>query len=92
MINDVTTDIATFKYVDDTMLYIISNDPKDTMLQKAVDTMLQSSSDNDMRINGTKTKEMFICFNKSPPSVAAITIDTTGKGRHSYSAWCKTVM
>ena len=44
MINDLITDIPTYKYIDDTTLYSISNNLDDTMLQKAMNTVIQLSN------------------------------------------------
>ena len=74
MINDLRTDVPTFKYVDDTTLYRISNKPQDTALQAAVNHVVSWSSENHMRLNASKTKEMFISFSKPPPPVPLITV------------------
>ena len=75
MINDLKTGCPTFKYVDDTTLYYVSNNPIDPSLQEAVSSVLAWSNQNDMRINGSKTKEMLISFSKSQADVPHISID-----------------
>lgn len=75
MINDLRTDVPTYKYVDDTTLYKISKDPSDSSLQKAVDYVSSWSRANHMKLNTSKTKEMFISFSKPQPNVACITVD-----------------
>jgi hypothetical protein len=75
MINDLKTGCHTFKYVDDTTLYCVSNNPNDSTLQEAANSVLAWSNQNDMRINGSKTKEMLISFSKSQPDVPHISID-----------------
>ena len=77
MINDLKTDVPTYKYVDDTTMYQISNNPKDTKLQEAADEIVRWSSMNDMKINAKKTKEMVISFNNIKPDVPHITIQGT---------------
>ena len=68
MINDLSTPVATYKYVDDTTLFAITNDAKDSILQEAINTVVLLSSENDIQLNATKTKEMLIAFIKSPRS------------------------
>lgn len=75
MINDLFTPLPTYKYVDDTTLFVVTNDTKDTSLQKAVDHVVTWSKKNDMRLNAIKTKEMLISFTKSTPEVSNITVD-----------------
>ena len=75
MINDLTTPCPTIKYVDDTTVYSISNNPQDTTLQHAVDKAIQWSKDNHMNINASKTKEMVISYAKDTPNIPHITID-----------------
>ena len=54
-----------FKYVDDTNIMHISSDPASATLQNDADTAHTWSSQNDMIINATKTKELRIDFSKS---------------------------
>jgi hypothetical protein len=76
MINDLHTDCPTIKYVDDTTIYHVSNEANDNSLQTAVNTAVDWSNRNSMKINASKTKEMMICFSKSPPLIPHITIDS----------------
>ena len=45
-----------------TTLFAITNDAKDSILQEAINKVASWSSENDMRLNATKTKEMLISF------------------------------
>ena len=74
MINDLQTDCTTLKYVDDTTVYQVTNNPSDPSLQTAIDTAISWSKANRMNINPTKTKEMLITFAKNKPDVPNITI------------------
>ena len=79
MINDLHTDIPTYKYVDDTTIYNISNNPQCNKVQQAMDTIMAWSESNSMKVNAKKTKEIFMCFNKhmeapAVPSVACVTL------------------
>lgn len=75
MINDLGTECPTVKYVDDTTIYRITNDPNDTVLQSAVDSAISWSKRNNMKINPIKCKELFISFANEPPIVPQIVID-----------------
>jgi hypothetical protein len=52
------------KYVDDTTVVSISDDPADNSLQSATNDLLKWCNDNGMLINVNKTKEMVIHFGK----------------------------
>ena len=67
----------TIKYVDDTTIYHVAKDPKDTSLQVSINNALSWSSANSMNIHPTKTKEMLICFAKNPPIIPHICINGT---------------
>ena len=75
MINDLTTECTGIKYVDDTTIYHTSSDPSDTTLQKSVDTAIDWSKQNSMKINATKTKDMLISFAKETPKVSNVIVD-----------------
>ena len=55
----------------------VTADTSDKSLQCAVDKAATWSSDNDMRLNALKTKELFICFAKYPPDVDSIVVEGT---------------
>ena len=75
MINDLSTDCKTIKYVDDTTIYNVTNDIHDNKLQVAVNEALGWSDSNSMRINAAKTKQMVISFSKTPPAVPNIIVN-----------------
>jgi hypothetical protein len=75
MINNLSTQVATYKYVDDTTLFTITNDTNDSKLQQAVDDLVNWSAMNDMKINATKTKEMVISFSKVAPDIPGIVVE-----------------
>jgi len=77
MINDLSTGCETIKYVDDTTLYNVSSQTDDQALQGALNVALKWSTENDMRLNGAKTKEMLISFSKEPPEVATLFVNDT---------------
>ena len=64
MINDLSTRCETIKYIDDTTLYNVSSQPDDLALQKTLNVASKWSTENDMHLNGGKTKEMLISFSK----------------------------
>ena len=64
LINDLKFDLHYVKYVDDTSVLSVSDDPLDNSLQMAADSLLAWSDDNGMRVNETKTKEMLVYFGK----------------------------
>ena len=66
--------MPTYKYVDDITLFSITNDAKDSILQEAINKVVSWSSENDMRLNATQTKEMLISFSKSPPEVPHVIV------------------
>ena len=70
MINDLSTPTPTFKYVDDTTLYTITNNHEST-----VSDLDSWSKCNNMKINASKIKEMVVCFNRNPPEVKPIHAD-----------------
>ena len=57
MINDLHTEVLIFKYVDDTTIYNISNDPLNNKAQNAMDNIIEWSNDNDMKNNQKKLKK-----------------------------------
>ncbi len=66
------------KYVDDSTIYEICHKENTSVIQQSADTAVQWSQDNDMMINGNKTKEMLMCFCKEPNhhyDLQAITVD-----------------
>ena len=74
-ITDLKTEVPTYKYVDDTTIYTVTNDPQSSKLQKAMDTIQSWSENNRMRINAKKTKEMLISFQKLQKDIPPIIVD-----------------
>jgi hypothetical protein len=60
LINDLRFCQPYAKYVDDTTVVSISDDPADNSLQSATNDLLKWCNDNGMLINVNKTKEMVI--------------------------------
>jgi len=67
------TDYA--KYVDDTTISSVSEDPLDNTIQLAANHLSTWSINNGMHINNTKTKEMIIHFGSNPDNLQNITIN-----------------
>lgn len=68
MINDLTTSIPIYKYIDDcTVFEVLTPSRATSTIQKEVDYINQWSTTNNMRLNIKKTKELTICFAKSQP-------------------------
>lgn len=67
LINDLRFTLEYLKYVDDTTVISISDDPLDNSLQQAADDLTIWCCENGMEINNTKTKEMLIYFGKKYP-------------------------
>jgi hypothetical protein len=63
------------KYVDDTTISNVSNNPDDISLQSAVNSAIAWSHNNHMKINAKKTKEMLVSFSRTVPTVPNITVD-----------------
>ena len=59
-INDLRTPCPIYKYVDDSTIFEICNQSRVSVIQDSANIITQWSSDNDMRINTSKTKEMVI--------------------------------
>ena len=76
MINDLSTIAPIYKYVDDcTVFEETSHSSASSDLQTHLDSINQWIVNNNMRINAKKTKELNICFSKSPPILQPLTIN-----------------
>ncbi len=64
MINDLVPEVSTVKYVDDSNLWKVSNDDNCEQLQNAATYSADWSSENNLKINAPKTKELVINFGK----------------------------
>ena len=74
-INDLQTAYENIKYVDDCTIWEASSSSGiDSSLHAAADEVEQWTTDNKMALNYDKTKELRICFKKSP-DIALLTID-----------------
>ena len=75
-INDLQTVCEHIKYVDDCTIWEASSSSgMDSSLQVAADEVGQWTASNKMALNYDKTKELRICFKKSTPDIALLTID-----------------
>lgn len=74
MINDLSTNCSTVKYVDDTTIFHVTSDTQDCSLQNAVNVAIDWSDRNNMKINPSKTKEMLVHYMKNPPDVPNINV------------------
>ncbi len=75
MINDLSLNLPTYKYVDDTSAVHISNNAQDNALQTAADSAAEWSKNMNMQLNAKKTKELVIDFSKPNHSLPPITIE-----------------
>ena len=75
-INDLQTVCEHIKYVDDCTLWeATSSSGMDSSVQVAADEVEQWTATNKMALNYDQTKELWICFKKSTPDIALLTID-----------------
>ena len=70
IINDLLFSLPCVKYVDDVTVASVSRDSSDNRLQEAVDYLMHWCTDNGMRLNIAKTKEMIVHFGRREPSNA----------------------
>ena len=63
-INDLTTTAPIYKYVDDSKIFEVCQEGDTSQIQESVDMVDIWSSQNDMRLNSEKCKEMIIDFKK----------------------------
>ena len=64
IINDLLFSLPCVKYVDDVTVASVSRDSSDNRLQEAVDYLMHWCTDNGMRLNIAKTKEMIVHFGR----------------------------
>ena len=75
-INDLCTSVCdTYKYVDDTSAVEVNNSPTSMDLQVAADEISKWSSDNNMQLNASKTKELIVNFSKSKTEIPGVIIN-----------------
>ena len=63
-INYLRTPCPIYKHVDNSTLFEICKQSRVSVTHDSANIIAQRSSDNDMRINTSKAKEMIICFCK----------------------------
>lgn len=77
MVNDLSTDLPMYKYVDDcTISEVVSTTGMDPpILQQEIDNINQWSTANNMKLNVKKTKEFTVSFLKNQPSLEPLVIN-----------------
>ena len=76
MINDLSTSLPIYKYIDDcTIFEVVTPASATSTLQKEVDQINQWTVSNNMRLNTKKTKEFTICFAKSQVSLDPLVVN-----------------
>ena len=63
-INDLEAHVPLYKYVDDSTLFEICNTNDISVMQESIDSAVNWTNTNCMRINSKESKEMVICFTK----------------------------
>ena len=61
-INDLSTPVPVYKYVDDSTLFEICEMNSISLMQESVDIAAEWTKNNDMKINSEKSKEMIISY------------------------------
>ena len=64
-INDLTTIVQIYKYVDDSTTCEVCHEDDNTQIQESVDMVGIWTNQNDMRLNSEKCKEMIISFSRN---------------------------
>ena len=64
-INDLTTTAPIYKYVDDSTIFEVCKEGDTSQIQESVDMVDIWTSQNDMRLNSEKCKEMIIDFSRN---------------------------
>lgn len=65
MVNDLRTDLLLYKYVDKCTIYEVVIKGESSILQNALNKIIEWTNSNNLKINVTKTKELWISF-RSP--------------------------
>ena len=71
-INDLTTPCPIYKYVDDSTIFEVCAPESVSRLQESAEIVHQWSTNNDMKINTSKTVEMVIDFSRGKVLTAAL--------------------
>ena len=75
MVNDLRLSPNLVKYVDDTTVWEELSKNARCSLHVIVDECTDWASDNHMKLNSLKTKEMYVCFSSQPVTHQPITIN-----------------
>ena len=78
-INDLTTTAPIYKYVDDSTIFEVCKEGDTSQIQESVDMVDIWTSQNDMRLNSEKCKEMFIDFSRNYSLTSGIQSVTIGE-------------
>ena len=60
--NDLSTPVPLYKYVDDSTLFEICEMNSISLMQEYVNIVAEWTTNNDMKINSEKSKEMIISY------------------------------
>ena len=77
MVNDLSTALPLYKYVDDCTVYeaISASATDSSTLQQEIENITQWTSANNMKLNVKKTKEFTVSFLKNQPSLPPLTVN-----------------
>ena len=78
-INDLTTTAPIYKYVDDSTIFEVCKEGDTSQIQESVDIVDIWTSQNDMRLNSEKCKEMIIDFSRNYSLTSGIQSVTIGE-------------
>ena len=78
-INDLTTTAPIYKYVDDSTIVEVCQEGDTSQIQESVDMVDIWTSQNDMRLNSEKCKEMIIDFSRNYSLTSGIQSVTIGE-------------
>ena len=77
MVNDLSTALPLYKYVDDCTVYeaISASATDSSTLQQEIENITQWTSANNIKLNVKKTKEFTVSFLKNQPSLPPLTVN-----------------
>ena len=78
-INDLTTTAPIYKYVDDSTIFEVCQEGDTSQIQESVDMVDVWTSQNDIRLNSEKCKEMIIDFSRNYSLTSGIQSVTIGE-------------
>ena len=78
MVNDLSTVLPLYKYVDDCTVYeaISASATDSSILQQEIENITQWTSANNMKLNVKKTKEFTVSFLKNQPPLSPLTVNS----------------